>query len=263
MPMDITDIMISFWVSYDGKPFRIAGISGSNVTLDDGQEVGIDMCQPVHITPDILEEAGFFGAKERFVFGSGTNMLILSYDSTEENWTMSVSLHETTIRMKFIHELQTALKSHHRSDISIDVRRCNMELRKFNFARVGNVNRMLLDRTDEGWRVDGIDDVVPYGNIEKIEIAETLFTEKENRFICTDGIYELDMKETGNGDFIVRYSENEQWTIENKRNGKCFRGSVKFFNQLQNILAEVGIPADLVPDKTESEVAEMLDEAFK
>ena len=261
--MDITDIMVSFWISYDGIFYRIAGISGTDVCIDSGsgKYVAISECSPVRITPDILEENGFFGAKERFVFGSGTDMLILSYDSAEDVWTMSISLHDTSIEMKYVHELQMALKSHRRSDIDIDIRRRNTELRKFNYARVGGANVMLLDRTEDGWVVGKDGESVPDSEVSRIEISDSMFP--ENRFVEQDGGYALDIGETGNGDFMVRYSENEQWLIDNKRNGKTFRGSIRYFNQLQNILDEIGIPADLVPEQTEKEVSEMLDEAYK
>ena len=249
--MDITDIMVSFWISYDGSFYRIAGISGTDVCIDSGsgKYVAISECSPVKITPEILEESGFFGAKERFVFGSGTDMLILSYDSAEDVWTMSISLHDTSIEMKYVHELQMALKSHRRSDIDIDIR------------RVGGANVVLLDRTEDGWVVGKDGKSVPDSEVSKIEISDSIFS--ENRFVEQDGIYVLDMGETGNGDFTVRYSEKEQWLIDNRRNGKTFRGSIRYFNQLQNILDEIGIPADLVPEQTEKEVAEMLDEAYK
>ena len=86
--MDITDIMISFWVSYKGTYHRIEKINGTDVVLDkdpdskDGAciSVNISECEPVCITPRILEEAGFFSAKERFMIGSGQSMLIVSWN---------------------------------------------------------------------------------------------------------------------------------------------------------------------------------------
>lgn len=262
--MDISDIMVTFWLSYSGEFYRVESINGNSVVLDteSGLCVDISECCPVELTPEILDESGFFGVKERFVFGSGTEMLILSYDSESGLWTMSISLHDTSIEMKYVHELQMALKSLKRSDIVIDIRRHNTELRKFNYARVGTVNRMLMERTDEGWILDGnLGETVSDSDVERIEMTDNVF--KENKFVEKDSVYEYDMGDTGNGDFIVKYSEDGQWDIENKRSGKSFYGYIRFFNQLQNILEETGIPIDVVPDKTEREVAEMLDEAYK
>lgn len=268
--MDITDIMVSFWVSYKGTFHRIEKINGTDVVLDkvpDSKDsacisVNISECEPVCITPKILEEAGFFSAKERFMIGTGQSMLIISWNEETGEYSMSVSLHDTSVTMRYVHELQMALKSHKKTDIIIDLRRDNMSLRPSNYIQVNGVSyRLLMKNEDGSWIIDKeIDNIVEDSSIEKILMSEAIL--KDNNFTIKDGNYIYD--DGSNNKFTITYSNDEQWFIKNEETEELFIGSIKYFHQLQNILSNVvHIDVTLVPHKTEKEISDMMDEAYK
>jgi len=268
--MDITDIMVSFWVSYKGTYHRIEKINGTDVVLDkdpdskDGAciSVNISECEPVCITPRILEEAGFFSTKERFMIGSGQSMLIVSWNEETGEYSMSISLHDTSVSMRYVHELQMALKSHKRTDVIIDLRRDNMSLRPSNYIQINGVSYKLLMKNDDGsWVIDReIDNVVQESSIEMIKMTESIL--KDNKFTIKDAHYIYD--DGNDNNFVITYSNDEQWFIKNEETDELFIGTIKYFHQLQNILSNVvHINITLVPQKTEKEIADMMDEAFK
>ena len=268
--MDITDIMISFWVSYKGIFHRIEKINGSDVVLDkdpasnDSACISVDIseCEPVCITPKILEESGFFCAKEKFLMGNGQSLLIVSWNEDSGDYSMSISLYDTSVTMRYVHELQMALKSHKRTDVIIDLRRDNMSLRPSNYVKTNGVTYKLLMKNEAGlWVIDKeTDNIITESSLEKIMMTESIL--KDNKFTIKDGTYVYD--DGNDNDFLIRYSNDEQWFIKNNTTDELFVGTIKYFHQLQNILSNVvHISIELVPQKTEKEIAEMMDDAFK